>query len=143
MKKYLLWLPAIIVIGAAMSQPVKEAMTQKPVDKKISFAVYKGDAYASAAYNNTSAQLHVTIERINGINHAQVWSKTFDAKMVHQYPSLEQPMLETVTVPKVSHDEHLEIKYTVTYNSGGSELQMYSGALVVGNQVSGKVDISI
>src|SRR5438046_1162323 len=123
MKKYLLWLPAIIAIGAAMSQPVKEAMTHKPIDKNLSFAVYKGAAYASAAYNNTSAQLHVTIEKVKGINHTQVWSKTFDARQVTQYPLLEQATLQTVEVP-VSCDEHLEITYTITYNSGGSELQV-------------------
>src|SRR6476660_10654865 len=102
MKKYLLWLPALIVIGAAMSQPIKEAMTQRPIDKNISFAFYKGAAYASAAYTNTSAQLHVTIKKVNGINHTQVWSKTFDARQVNQYPSLEQAMLQTVKVSKVS-----------------------------------------
>src|SRR4051812_7683386 len=143
MKKYLLWLPAIIIIGAAMSQPVKEAMTQRSVDKNISFAVYKGTAYASPVYNNTSAQLHVTIEKVKGINHTQVWSKTFDARLVKQYPSFEQAMLQTVTVSKVSCNEHLEITYTITYNSNGSELQMQSGALVNGNEMSGKIDISI
>ena len=138
MKKYILWLAALIVIGAAMSQPVKEAMTQKPVDKNISFAVYKGTAYASRVYNNTSAQIDVIIEKVKGINHTQVWSKTFDAKMVQQYPSLEQAMLKTVTVPKVSQNEHLKITYTITYNSGGSELQMHSSALVDRNEMSGK-----
>jgi hypothetical protein len=115
MKKYILWLAALIVIGAAMSQPVKEAMTQKAVDKNISFAVYKGTAYASPVYNNTFAQLYVTVEKIKGIKHTKVWSKTFDAKLVKQYPSLEQAKLKTVTVPKVSQDEHLQITYTITY----------------------------
>ena len=118
-------------------------MRQRTVDKNISFAVYKCAAYASAAYNNTSAQLHVSIEKVNGITHTQVWSKNFDARQVKQYPSVEQAMLQTVKVPKVSHDEHLEITYTITYNSGGSELQMQSGTAVGGNDMSGKVDISI
>ena len=88
-------------------------------------------------------EFDVIVEKVKGINHMQVWSKTFEAKMVQQYPSLEQAMLKTVTVPKVSRDEHLQITYTITYNSGGSELQMYSRALVDRNDMSGKVDISI
>jgi hypothetical protein len=143
MKNYVTWLPALIVIAAALSQPIKKAMTQKAVDKNISFAVYKGTAYASPVYNNTSAQLHVTVEKVKGIKHTKVWSKTFDARQVQQYPSLEQAMLKTVTVPKVSQDEHLQITYTITYNSGGSELQMYSLVLVDRNDMGGKVDISI
>jgi hypothetical protein len=142
MKNYLTWLPTLIVIAAAMSRPVKEAMTKKAVDKNISFVVYKGVDYASSAYNNTSAQLHVTVEKVNGVKHTQVWSKTFDARQVKRYPSLEQATLQTVKVPKVAGEEYLEITYTITYNSGGSKLQMQSDT-VVGNNMNGKLDISI
>jgi len=143
MKKYLLWLPAVfIIIGAAMYQPVKEAR-EKPVDKSISFAVYKGTAYASDIYNNTSAQLHVTIEKVKGGQCIQVWSKTFDAKLLRQYPSSEQAIFQTVMVPKVFCKENLEITYTITYNSGGSELQMQSATVVSGTVITDKLDISI
>jgi hypothetical protein len=143
MKKFLLWLPAVIVIGAAMSQPVKEALTGKPVDKSISIAVYKGTTYASDIYNNTSAQLHVTIEKVKDGHRTQVWNKTFDARLLKQYPSPGQAILQTVTVPKVFCKEHLEVIYTVTYNSGGSQLQMQSVAVVPGNVTTDKLDISI
>lgn len=144
MKKYLLWLPAaFIVVSAAMYQPVKEAMKGNPVDKNISFAVYKGTNYASAIYNNTSAQVHVTIEKVNDNSRTEVWSKTFDAKMLQQYPTLEQAMFQTVKVPKVFCKEQLEVTYTITYNSGGSELQMQSAAVVDGSANAGTLDISI
>jgi len=144
MKTYLLWLPAIaIVIGAAIYQPVKEEMKGKPVDKSISFAVYKGTAYAADIYNNTSAQLHVNIEKVKGGHHTEVWSKTFDAKLLKQYPLLDKAIFETVMVPKVFCKEHLEITYTITYNSGGIKLQMQSAAVVPGNEATGKLDISI
>jgi hypothetical protein len=143
MKKYVLWLPALIIIGAAMCQPVKEAMKGKPVDKSISFAVYKGTAYSSDIYNNTSAQLHVIIEKVKGGRHTQVWNKTFDARLLKQYPSLEQAMFQTVTVPKVFCKEQLEITYTITYNSNGSQLQMQHAALVSGSALTDKLNISI
>jgi hypothetical protein len=143
MKKYLLWLPAVIVIGAAMCQPVKEALLGKPVDKSISIAVYKGTNYASDIYNNTSAQLHVTIEKVKDGHRTQVWDKTFDPRLLKQYPSPEQAMLQTVTVPKVFCKEQLEVRYTIMYNSDGSQLQMRSAALVPGNAKGDKLDISI
>ena len=143
MKKYLLWLPAVIVIGAAMCQPVKEALTGKPVDKSISIAVYKGTPYASDIYNNTFAQLHVTIEKVKDGRRIQVWDKTFDARLLNQYPSPEQAIFQTVMIPKVFCKEQLEITYTITYNSGGSELQMQSATVIPGTEITDKLDISI
>ena len=143
MKKYLLWLPAVLIIGAAIYRPVKEAMREKPVDKSISFAVYKSTAYASDIYNNTSAQLHVNIEKVKGNQRKQVWSKTFYAKLLKQYPSPEQAIFQTVMIPKVFCKEQLEITYTITYNSGGSELQMQSATVIPGTEITDKLDISI
>ncbi len=144
MKKYLIWLPVVVVVmGAAMYQPVKEAMTEKPFDKNISFAVYKGNTYASEIYNSTSAKLHITIEKVSGRKRTIVWSKTFDAKLLKQYPSLEHALFQTVTVPKVIGNDRLEITYTLTYNSNGSELQMQNGTIVSGKMKSNKLEISI
>src|SRR5215831_15395134 len=98
MKKYLLWLP-VIMIGAVMYQPVKEAITEKPVDKSVSFAVYKSTSYNSDIYNHTSAQLNITIDKVKGNRRTPVWSKSFDAKLLKQYPSVEQAISQTVTVP--------------------------------------------
>jgi hypothetical protein len=143
MKKYLLWLPVAVVIGAAIYQPVTEAMTVKPVDKSISFAVYKDTGYSSDIYNNTSAQLHITIEKVKGNIRTQMWSKTFDAKLLKQYPTLQEAMSQTVVVPKVLAKERLEIAYTIIYNSGGSELQMQNASVVAVNAMTGKFDIRI
>jgi len=41
----------------------------------------------------------------------------------------------------LDNKEYLEVTYTLTYNSNGSELQMQSGTVVYG--ASDKVDISI
>ena len=144
MKKYLLWLPVtVMVVGTAMYQPVKEAITEKPVDKNISLAVFKGNTYASDIYNSTSAQLHITIEKVNGNSREVVWSQTCDAKLLKQFPTAEQAMTQTVTIPKVFSKEHLEVTYTITYDSDGSELRMQSAEIVSGNAKTEKLDISI
>jgi len=144
MKKYLLWLPlAWFGFGAAISTTTKgTAQTEKTVNKNISFAVYKGDNYTSDVYNNTSATLHITITKVRGTNRSVVWDKTFDAKLLKQYPSLENALTQQVTVPNVlDKKEHLEVTYTLTYDSNGSELQMQNGTVVYGS--SDKLDISI
>ena len=143
MKKHLLWLPVVaVVIGAAICKPVKEAREEKPVDKSISFAVYKGNNYASDVYNYTSAQVHITLEKVSGAKRTTVWEKTFDAKLLKQYPSMENALSQKVTVSNVNDKkEHLEVKYVLIYNSKGSELQMQNDAVVSGG--AEKLNISI
>ena len=82
MKKHLLWLSvAVVVLVAAMHKEVSEITNPaKPVEKSISFAVYKGSNYASDVYNSTSAQVHITIEKVSAKSRTTVWEKTFDAQ---------------------------------------------------------------
>lgn len=145
MKKHLLWLSVVVVVAiAAMNKQVRDAITPaKPVEKSISFALYKEGNYAAEIYSNTSAKVHITIEKVSGKSRRTVWEKTFDAQSLKQYPSLQEAMAQTVKVPNVfDAKEHLEVSYTLTYNSKGSELQMQNGIVVKGNG-SDKVYIGI
>jgi hypothetical protein len=144
MKKYFLWLPvALFVSGSAIYGPVQRSAEQvRTENKSISFAVYKGNSYTSDIYNKTSVKLHITIEKVRDKNRRVVWDKTFDAKLLKEYPALENALSQKVIVPNVlDKKEHLEVTYTLLYNSNGSELQMQSGTVVYGS--SDKVDISI
>lgn len=144
MKKYLLWLPVVVmVVGTAMYRPVKEALNEKPVDKSISVAIYKGNSYLSEIYNNTSAKLTISIVKVKGRERTVVYSQTCDAKLLKQFPSAEQAMAQTITVPKMLSKEQLEITYTVTYDSDGTTLQMQSGEVLAGNENAAKLSISI
>src|ERR1051326_5627717 len=150
MKKYRLWLPVVwLVFGAAIYTTSKGSAANEKQDttvtkKNISFAVYKGDNYISDVYNNTSAKLHITIEKVKGTSRTILWDKTFDAMQLKQYPSLEHALTQQVSVPNVlSSKEHIEITYTLTYNSNGSELQMQNGTIIPNNANSEKLDISI
>lgn len=116
---------------------------EKPVEKSVSFALYKGSNYASDIYNSTSAKVHITIEKVSGSKRTTVWEKTFDAQMLKQYPSLKEAVAQTVKVSNVfDAKEHLEVSYTLTYNSNGSELQMQNGMVLPGDG-SDKVYIGI
>lgn len=135
----------LLVLGAAIYSPAKEALTKKaPVTKSISFAVYKGGNYSSEVYNNTSAQIHIVVEKVSGKIRTLVWDKTFDAKLLNQYPSIENALSQNIIVPNVfDKKEHLEVTYTLIYNSKGSQLKMQSGTVVSGDVKINKVDISI
>src|SRR3954452_18165722 len=103
MKNYLLWLPVTLVgLSAAVYSPVRRSAAQeKTENKSISFAVYKSNSYTSEVYNNTSVKLHITIERVGGENRRVVWDKTFDAKLLKEYPALENALSQKVIVSDV------------------------------------------
>src|SRR4051812_1217744 len=144
MKNYLLWLPLVwFGFGAAIYTTAKgTTATEKTVNKNISFAVYKGNNYTTEVYNSTSATLHIIITKVKGNNRSVVWDKTFDTRLLKQYPSLENALTQNVTIPNVlDKKEHLEVTYILTYDSNGNELQMQSGTVVYGN--SDKLNITI
>ncbi|HRI20088.1 MAG TPA: hypothetical protein PLA68_04020 [Panacibacter sp.] len=146
MKKKLLWLPVVVlVLGAAIYSPAKEALKEEaPVSKNISFAVFKKGNYASAAYNNTFAQIHIIVEKVNGKKRSLVWDTTLDAKRLNEYPSVENALSQNITVPNVfDKKEHLEVTYTLTFDSKGSKLQMQGDVVVSHDIKTNKVDISI
>lgn len=144
MNKSLAWLPVLMVFGAITYRPVKETMEAKPVNKNISFAVYKSNPYTSGVYDNTSAQVHIIVEKVNTKGqHTIVWDKKLDSKYLSQYPSVENALKQNITIHNVNQKkEYLIVHYTLTYNSKGSELQMHEGTMVKDNNLA-KVDISI
>jgi hypothetical protein len=54
-----------MVLEAIAYKPVKEASQPELVNNNILVAVYKSSDYTSEAYNNTSAQLHIIVEKVN------------------------------------------------------------------------------
>src|SRR6476620_9094324 len=99
MNKILTWLPAVMVLGAVMYIPVKEATETKTVNKNLSFAVYKNSAYTSGVYNNTSAQVHIIVEKVSTSGkHTIVWDKTLDSKSLSRYPSVENALKQNITI---------------------------------------------
>lgn len=143
MNKYLAWLPVIMLIGGSLYTPVKEAREDKPANKSISFAVYKSNSYASDAYNNTTAQVHIILEKVRGNERTVLWDTVLDAKSLKDYPTEQEPFNKTLTVSGVKDGrDHLEVRYILTYISNGSQLQMQDGT-AVSAEGSSKVNISI
>jgi hypothetical protein len=144
MNKQLAWLPAFIILATVIYKPVKEGIETKPVTKNISLSVYKSSSYTSVIYSKTSAQVNITVEKVNTWGqHTIVWDKKLEQKYLSQYPSVENALIQNITINNLDRKrEHLVVHYIVTYNSKGSTLQMHSSAVLTDN-AWGKVDISI
>ena len=141
--KYASWMAAFILgLGVVGYKPVKEAITETPVNKNFTLFIYKDNNYTSGAYACTYAQVHVIVEKVKGYDRNIEWDTTFDAKLLKEYPSVENAYIQEVTIPNVfANKENVEVKYVLTYYSNGSRLQM-QGGLVLKDQ-NEKLNIGI
>ena len=144
MKKFLWSLIGLMIIGVAVFIPITGSLSnKKTVDKRVSFAVYKGNNYESRVYNAAYAKLHVSIEIVRRNNRTTVWEKTYDAKLLKQYPDFKHAFTQQVTIHDlVEKKEHLEVAYTRIYNWRDSELEIQN-ATVVSDSCNDKLNIGI
>ena len=143
MSRHFLWLPALLTVGMAFYKPVSEAIQQKQESKSVSFSIYKGYDYTASIYNNSTARVHVIVEKVskNG-KRVIVWDRMLEEKSLSRYPSIKNASSQRIIVPGINvKKEHLEVSYTLIYNSSGTELQMQGGGIVSGPE--NKVDIKI
>lgn len=121
----------LLITCAAFYKPVKKIFQEEPVSKNIAFTIYKGANYSSKVYDGTSVQIHIIVEKVRGSESTVVWDKTFDEKLLKQYPSLENAITQQVNIANVfEKKEQLVVRYYLTYNSKGSELQMQEARVV-------------
>jgi hypothetical protein len=141
--KYASWMAALILgLGIVSYKPVKKAFTETPVNKNVTFVIYKNDNYTSEVYDYSFAQVHVTVERVKGRDRRIEWDTTFDAKLLKEYPSAENAYTKQVTIPNVfANKEEIEVDYILTYSSNSSHLQMQNGSVVKGENERLKIGI--
>ncbi len=128
MKRCLLWLFFILIVsgaGIAAYEPITGFLTDKPIEKEILISLYKGSSYTSKAYNGSSAEIYIAIEKVRNTTRSVVWDTTLDAMLLREYPLLKKAMSKKIIIPNViENKEHLQINYLVTYKSKGSTLKM-------------------
>jgi len=135
MKRNLLWLAfvfLVVISCVAAYRPLMKAIKGKPIEKNISFAIYKENNYSSKIYRNSSAKIYIAVEKVECNTRTLVWDTTFDARLLKSYPSAKKALSQKITIPNIfAKQEHLEMNYVVTYNSNGSVLSMQSGAFIL------------
>lgn len=125
MKKFITILPILITFLLAMQQVVKPHPTEQPVNKSINLTIYKENNYASAAYDNTMASVHITVYKVHGNQYSTVYEKTFSSMQLKQFPDVQNAINSSLTLPNLFNSkEKLLISYAVTYNTQGSELTL-------------------
>ncbi|CAN5577519.1 hypothetical protein BH10BAC2_BH10BAC2_10420 [soil metagenome] len=133
-----------VALGLVAYKPIKQVFTEKPVEKSIAFSVYRANNYTSDAYNQTSAQVHIIVEKVSKHNRTIVWEKTLDAQLLKQYPTADKALSQKITIPGIlDKKEHLEVKYVLIYDSKGSQLEMQDGTVFSTGAKAGKFHISI
>ena len=134
----------VAIFGIVAYKPIKRAFSDTPVEKRIALNVYRAGNYNADIYNHTSAQVHIIVEKVGKHSRTIVFEKTIDAKLLKQYPTADKPMVEKIIVPGIfDKKEHLEVKYILTYDSKGSQLEMQNGTVVSKGISPEKLNINI
>ena len=135
MKKNLLWLALVLFVSGiviASYKPIKDKLTEIPVERTISFELYKGSNYASKVYKCSSAEIYITVEKVRNATRTKVWDTTLDAKLLDEYPFAGKAPTQKVTIHNlIENKEHLEMNYVLKYNSNGSVLQIQSRSFIL------------
>jgi len=141
--KYASWMAALFLgLGIVGYKPVKEAFTEVPVNKNVTLVIYKDNNYTSKAYNYSSAQIHVIVERVKGADRRIEWDTTFNAKLLKEYPSAENAYIQGISIPNVfANKEEIQVRYILTYYSGSSQLQTQDGLVLKGENEQLKIGI--
>ena len=136
---------AVAVILVAWHSPIAALITpEKTTSKNIQVEIYKGEAYTSSVYTDASARLQVTVVKVRGNRRSIVWQKNYDAKLLSQYPSAANAISQNILIPNVADNrEHLEVLYTLTYDSKGSVMQLQDGTVIAKGVKNGKLSINI
>jgi len=122
---------------------VKKNTSEQNTTENISLTMYKSAEYTQPVYSDGSAQVHVTIEKVNPAGEdTVVWDKIFDSKYLSQYSSADKAVKEDVAISGLhKKSEYLVVRYEVNYISKGGQLQRENGLVV--NNSSKNIDISI
>jgi hypothetical protein len=66
-----------------------------------------------------------------------------NSKMLKDYPSVNKAQFQNIVIPAVNIcKEHLQVRYILTYNSKGDELQMQN-ATVISNDKATQLKIGV
>lgn len=144
LKKIITLIAIAVSVSILYIQEKSWFTAEKPTIKNIILEVYKSDDYLSAIYKNASAKICITITKVSSASRVTVWSKTFDPLQLKQYPAFGDALSQKLAIDNVFDGrEHLEIRYTISYYSNGSVLEMENDVLLSKGTKDGTLTIAI
>lgn len=143
MKKKLIIATVALVLSSVSFFGMKQS-TPTTVSKNINVEIYKSASYVSNAYADAYATLHVTVLKVNGNKRDTAWQHDFAPTQLKNFPASDKPLVQQISISNVNDKkEKLEIFYTLTYSTKGSELNFSDGTVIGKGTQTGKLNIKI
>jgi hypothetical protein len=144
MKKLSIFLPILFVVTLVFANKLFSGNTSNMVNKKIDLAIYTDNNYTSDAYDNSLAQVDVTVTRVSGNSSYTALTKTYDAKQLKQFATEKNAETDLVNIQSVKDDkEVLVITYNITYNTKGSKFTIEREEVIGRGETQKRIDVVI
>lgn len=114
----------------------------KIINAEIDLHIKSDNKYLSPAYDEATAQIHITVTKISGSKRVVVWEKDFKNMQLKSYSNNFNT--QTLMISDLAQSkEKLEVTYTVTYNSNGSVLRLANETVINASAKKGDLVIEI
>lgn len=122
---------------------IKNAINHKesPNTSRVRIEVFKSFDYKAEVYRNTTVQVKVLINKINGSGKKQVFVKTFQPSSLSTFATPDVPFSETVEVSGKKPSEYYEVEYILTYRTLDQQLQLSKAQIIT--QKAANIDIVV
>lgn len=93
------------------------------VDKNIVLTILPDNSYGHKVYDNTSAQLNVTVIKLSRTKQDTLVTKNYPEFKLKNLPAVSERFNETIHIPDAGK-EPIVINYNITYKWKGSILEI-------------------
>src|SRR5438270_13978900 len=107
MKKLSIFLPILFVVTLVFANKLFSGSTSNMVNKKIDLAIFTDNNYSAADYDNSLAQVEVTVTRVNGNSSYTALTKTYDARQLKQFATDKNAETDLVNIQDVKDDKEV------------------------------------
>lgn len=141
MKTYFIgWTIGVMLVTIAVITNATD-YNESPNTSRVSIEVFKAFDYKAEVYRNTTVEVQVVINKINGTKRKQVYATSFLPSSLSSFATADVPFSETVVVSGKKTGEYYEVEYFLTYRTLDQHLQLSKTQIIT--QKSAIVDIIV